>query len=123
MEGFEVVTSDGRNAGRVKEVRGENVIVEHGLLRKKRHAIPKAFVHADEHERVVRLTVSRELIESSPEVEDRPDAKAIAEHYGLAAGESAPATQGDGELPAQPHWRFSRKTLTWSERRINISGS
>ena len=98
MEGYEVVTSDGRNAGRVAEVRGENVIVEHGLLRKKRHAIPKAFVHADEHEQVVRLTVSRELVESSPEIEDRPDAKAIAEHYGLAAGESAPATQGDGEL-------------------------
>src|SRR6266576_5605797 len=98
MEGYEVFTSDGRNAGRVAEVRGENVIVEHGLLRKKRHAIPNAFVHADDHEQVVRLTVSRELVESSPEIEDRPDAKAIAEHYGLAAGERAPETQGDGEL-------------------------
>jgi hypothetical protein len=98
MDGYEVVTSDGRNAGRVVEVRGENVIVEHGLLRKKRHAVPKAFVHADEHEQVVRLTVSRELIESSPEVDERPDAKAIAQHYGLAAGETAPETQGDGEL-------------------------
>jgi hypothetical protein len=98
MDGYEVVTSDGRNAGRVAEVRGENVIVEHGLLRKKRHAVPKAFVHADEHEQVVRLTVSEELIQSSPEVDDRPDAKAIAEHYGLAAGETAPETQGDGEL-------------------------
>src|SRR5438094_8467243 len=98
MEGYEVVTSDGRNAGRVAEVRGENVIVEHGLLRKKRHAIPSAFVHTDDDERVVRLTVSRELVESSPVVEDRPDAKAIAEHYGLAAGERAPETQGAGEL-------------------------
>ena len=68
MEGYEVVTSDGRNAGRVAEVRGENVIVEHGLLRKKRHAIPKAFVHADEHEQVVRLTVSSQLVASSPKV-------------------------------------------------------
>ncbi|TMM20762.1 MAG: DUF2171 domain-containing protein [Actinobacteria bacterium] len=98
MEGYEVVTSDGRNVGRVAEVRGENVIVEHGLLRKKRHAIPSAFVHTDDDERVVRLTVSRELVESSPVVEDRPDAKAIAEHYGLAAGERAPETHGDGEL-------------------------
>src|SRR5204863_3538028 len=98
MEGYEVFTSDGHNAGRVAEVRGENMIVEHGLLRKKRHAIPNAFVHADDAEQVVRLTVSRELVESSPEIEDRPDAKAIAEHYGLAAGESAPVTQGDGEL-------------------------
>ena len=63
MEGYEVVTSDGRNVGRVAEVRGENVIVEHGLLRKKRHAIPSAFVHTDDDERVVRLTVSRELVE------------------------------------------------------------
>jgi hypothetical protein len=87
MQGYEVFTSDGHNAGRVAEVQGGNVIVEHGLLRKKRHAVPNAFVHADDDERVVRLTVSSQLVESSPKIEDRPDEQAIAEHYGLRAGE------------------------------------
>ena len=87
MQGYEVFTSDGHNAGRVAEVQGGNVIVEHGLMRKKRRAVPSAFVHADDDERVVRLTVSRELVESSPKIEDRPDEQAIAEHYGLAAVE------------------------------------
>ena len=82
-------TSDGHSAGRVAEVQGGNVIVEHGLLRKKRRAVPNAFVHADEEERVVRLTVSSKLVESSPKIEDSPDDQAIAEHYGLRAGETA----------------------------------
>jgi hypothetical protein len=89
MQGYEVFTSDGHNAGRVAEVQGGNVIVEHGLLRKKRRAVPNAFVHADDDERVVRLTVSSKLIESSPKVEDGTDEQAIAEHYGLSADEPA----------------------------------
>ena len=89
MQGYEVFTSDGHNAGRVAEVQGENVIVEHGLLRKKRRAVPNAFVHADDNERIVRLTVSSELVASSPKIENGPDEQAIAEHYGLRADEPA----------------------------------
>jgi hypothetical protein len=86
MQGYEVFTSDGHNAGRVAEVQDGNVIVEHGLIRKKRRAVPNAFVHADDDERVIRLTVSSKLLESSPKIEDRPDEQAIAEHYGLRDG-------------------------------------
>ena len=99
MEGYEVITSDEQKAGRVVEVKGDSLIVEHGLLRKTRHAVPKAFADADESEQVVRLTITSELLEASPKVEDGSvDERAVAQHYGLAAGEPAPETRGYGEL-------------------------
>ena len=99
MEGYEVIRSDEQKAGRVVEVKGDNLIVEHGLLRKTRHAVPKVFAGADTSERVVRLSVSSELLEASPKVEDGSvDERAVAEHYGLAAGEPAPESKGYGEL-------------------------
>lgn len=104
MEGYEVISSDERRLGHIVEVRGDNVIVEHGLLRKTRQAIPKPFVHTDESEHVVRLSVSGDVVENSPKVEDESvDERAVAAHYGLAAGETAPETQGYGEvLPDDP---------------------
>src|SRR5919199_5036053 len=99
MEGYEVITSDERKVGRVVEVRGDNVIVEHGLLRKTRQAIPKPFVHTDESEHVVRLSVPSDLVEASPKLEDENiDERAVAAHYGLAAGDPAPETEGYGDL-------------------------
>jgi hypothetical protein len=99
MEGYEVITSDDHKVGRVVEIRGDNVIVEHGLLRKTRQAVPTPFVHADEAEQVVRLSVSSEIVETSPKIEDgRLDEREIARHYGLAAGDPAPETKGYGEL-------------------------
>ena len=101
MEGYDVITSDEQKAGRVVEEKGDNLIVEHGLLRKTRRAVPKVFAEADDSERVVRLTVSNEIVEASPEVEDGSvDQRAVAEHYGLASGEPAPETEGYGELAA-----------------------
>jgi hypothetical protein len=99
MEGYEVITSDDRKAGRVAEVKGDNLIVEHGLLLKRRHAVPKVLAQADESEQVVRLSVSSELVENSPKVDNgQIDQQAVAQHYGLAAGEPAPETEGYGEL-------------------------
>jgi len=99
MEGYEVITSDEKNLGDVVDVKGENLIVERGLLRKSRHAIPKVFAEEDSSEKVVRLTVSEELVDNSPKLEDgEVDERAVAEHYGLAAGDPAPETQGYGEL-------------------------
>jgi hypothetical protein len=95
MEGYEVITSDEKNLGEVVDVKGENLIVERGLLRKSRHAIPKVFAEEDTSEKVVRLTVSEELVDNSPKLEDdEVDERAVAEHYGLAAGDPAPETQG-----------------------------
>ena len=104
MEGYEVITSDDQKVGRVVEVRSDNVIVEHGLLRKSRHAVPTPFVHADESEQVVRLSVSSEIVESSPKIEDgQVDERQVARHYGLAAGDPAPETEGYGDvLPDDP---------------------
>src|ERR1041385_1242263 len=99
MEGYEVITSDEKNLGDVFDVKGESLIVERGLLRKSRHAIPKVFAEEDSSEKVVRLTVSEELVDNSPKLEDgEVDERAVAEHYGLAAGDPAPETQGYGEL-------------------------
>jgi hypothetical protein len=99
MEGYEVITSDEQNLGEVVDVKGENLIVERGLLRKSRHAIPKVFAEENSAEKVVRLTVSEELVDNSPKLEDdEVDERAVAEHYGLAAGDPAPETQGYGEL-------------------------
>ena len=113
MEGYEVITSDDHKAGHVVEVKGDNLIIEHGLLVKKRHAVPKVLAHADESEQVVRLSVSSELVDASPKVDDgQVDQRAVAQHYGLAAGEPAPETEGLGELtPDDPAWSAEQEEL------------
>jgi hypothetical protein len=113
MEGYEVITSDERELGRVVEVTDDNLIVEHGLLRKSRHAIPRAFAKPDVAEQVVRLTVSEDLVSTSPKVDDDSfDERAVAQHYGLAAGETAPETEGYGEvLPDDPAWSAEEEEL------------
>jgi hypothetical protein len=99
MEGYEVITSDDRKAGHVVEIKGDNLIIENGLLLKKRHAVPKVLAHADDSANVVRLSVSSEVVDASPKVDDgQVDQRAVAEHYGLAAGDPAPETEGYGEL-------------------------
>lgn len=110
MEGYEVITSDEAKAGQVVEVRGDMLIVEHGLIFKTRHALPLTFVAPNDAERVVRASVSKDILETSPKVEDgQVDERAVAEHYGLAAGYDSPPTQGEGELVADdPAWGADR---------------
>ena len=99
MEGYEVISSDDQKVGQVTAVKGDNLIVERGLLRKTQHAIPKVFTEEDSSEQVVRLTITEEVVDSSPKLDDgEVDERAVAEHYGLAAGDPAPETQGYGEL-------------------------
>jgi hypothetical protein len=99
MEGYDAIGSDEGKLGHVVEVDGDFVIVEEGHLRKKRYAIPTAFAHADDGEQVVRLTVSKSLVEDSPALKGGElDRRAVAEHYGLAEGYTAPETEGYGEL-------------------------
>jgi hypothetical protein len=107
VEGYEVIGSDGGKVGEVVGVESGLLIVEGGLLRKSRHAVPATFVHADDDERVVRLSLSKELVEDSPAVkdDDELDYRAVAAHYGLAEGEEAPETEGYGDLrPDDPAW-------------------
>lgn len=100
MEGYDVVTSDGENAGHVVRTEDGLLIVEHGTLFKARHALPETFTRVDHDERVVHTTLSKHLIESSPKVGDSVDRAEVAAHYGLAEGVAAPETGGYGELNA-----------------------
>jgi hypothetical protein len=110
VDGYEVITSDGERVGRVVGFLGDSLIVESGRIFKSRRALPGAFVHADDATRTVRTSISKEILRDSPEVEDgRFDARAVAAHYGLAAGYDHPPTEGDGELrPDDPVWTAER---------------
>jgi hypothetical protein len=110
MEGYEVITSDDAKAGHVVEVRGDNLIVEHGTIFKSRHALPRTFVDVDEAGRVVRASVSKQILETSPKLDhDEVDERAVAEHYGLAEGFEEPPTEGYGEtVPDDPAFGAER---------------
>ena len=113
MEGYNVITSDECKLGHVVGTRGDYVVIEHGTLRRTKHAVPKTFVHPDDAEQVVRLTLSKDFVEESPKLKsDEPDERAIAEHYGLAEGSEEPETLGDGELlPDDPAWSAEEQEL------------
>lgn len=103
MEGYEVVTSDGEQVGRVVAQTKGSFVVEHGLFHKSRRAIPRAFAHVDEDARLVRITLAKRVIDESPKVAGDVDDAAVAGYYGLAGGGSSPATEGYGELdPSDP---------------------
>ena len=97
MKGFEVVTNDDCKIGHVLAVQDNHLVIEHGLLKKSRHAVPETFAHSDDSEETVRLSVSKEIVVNSPKLENGSiDTEAVAEHYGL--GEGTPAPEADGEL-------------------------
>jgi hypothetical protein len=104
MEGFSVVTSDDSKFGHVVGREDGHLIIEHGTLKKTKHAVPETFAHVDEAEQTVRLSVPKQIVETSPKLEDDSiDRQAVAEHYGLAEGTPAPQTEGYGDvLPDDP---------------------
>lgn len=105
MKGFDVLTFDGDKAGTVVEKQGQFFVVEQGAIFKHRRALPEIFATVDEAEGVVRTTLSRNLIETAPEVEGQVDERAAARHFGLAAGDDDPETLGYGDLaPDDPAW-------------------
>jgi hypothetical protein len=85
MQGYDVVSSeDEKVIGHVVDKVGANYIVEHGMLRKTKHAVPEQFAHVDEAGERIVLTISKELVEESPKVNGDVDEDAVAAHYGLA---------------------------------------
>ena len=106
MQGYEVRTYDDERAATVVDREGAFLIVEHGVVFKHRRGLPVSLVGVDDDERVVRTTISRELLETAPEVEDGElDVGATERHYGLASGEDAPETLGYGDVsPDDPAW-------------------
>lgn len=101
MDDFDVIDNEDHSVGHVVGEEGNSIILERGTFRKHRHAVPRTFVVVDEEARVVRTTVSKQLIEDSPEVDDDGvDEQAIAAYYGLAGGYDQPDTLGYGEVGA-----------------------
>ena len=105
MDGYEVVTSDDKELGDVVGRIGDSLIVEHGLLRKKKHAVPLAFASTDEDE--------RDRAHDALEGDDRGVAarstttastrRRSRSTTGSPRREDAPATEGYGELePDEP---------------------
>jgi hypothetical protein len=85
MHGYEVVTHDDEKVvGHVVDKVGRNYIVEQGLLRKTKHAVPEDFARLDEAGERLVLTVPKELVDDSPTVNGDVDENAVAAHYGLA---------------------------------------
>ena len=85
MKGYDVVTHDAEKVvGHVVDKSGGNYIVEQGLLRKTRHALPEEFGRIDDEVRRLVITVPKELLEDSPKVNGDLDEDAVAAHYGLA---------------------------------------
>jgi hypothetical protein len=120
MQGYEVRAHDGERVGTVVDREGEYLIVEHGKLFKHRRGLHESFATADDDERVVHTTVSRELLESAPELDDGAfDAQATALHYGLAAGDEAPETLGYGDVaPDDPAWSAEQQ-----EQRLGLESA
>jgi hypothetical protein len=103
MEGYDVVTTEDEKVGKVVGTRGDHLIVESGMLKKSKHALPKAYAEVDESEGVVRTSISKEMLEESPKVHGEADEVEIADYYGLAGGSEAPPTEGYGEtVPDDP---------------------
>jgi hypothetical protein len=97
MDGYTVLTVDDEKVGQVVGRSGENLIVERGSLRKHRHLLPLSFVEPNEGEECVRTTLSKAMIEDSPELHgDDADETEVLRYYGLAGGELEPETEGYG---------------------------
>jgi hypothetical protein len=85
MQGYDVVTHDDEKVvGHVVDKVGRNYIVEQGVLRKTKHALPEDFARLDEEGRRLVITVPKDLLDDSPKVNGDVDEDAVAAHYGLA---------------------------------------
>ena len=112
MEGYDVVTIEDEKVGKVVDTHGDNLIVEQGTIRKSKHALPRTFAEVDEGEKVVRMTVTKDIFCDSPKVNGEVDETAIALHYGLAEDSEAPATEGHDETtPAEQERAQAREQL------------
>jgi len=99
MNGYDMLTVDDDKIGTVVGTHGDYLIVESGLLRKTRHAVPTTFAHPIDDDGIVRVSLSKEIVADSPALhDDELDELAVAQHYGLASGFEQPETEGDGEL-------------------------
>ena len=141
MQGYDVVShEDEKVVGHVVDKVGGNYIVEQGMFRKTKHAVPEQFAHVDEAGERIVLTIPKELVEDSPKVNGDVDEDAVAAHYGLtdtsvdsspgfvdseaveqriATREEVEPTDGIRESPALLGDRYDDTVVERGERRSN----
>ncbi len=90
MDGYDVRTIDDDKVGHVVGTKGGYVVVEHGTILKAKQAVPRELTNVEEADRIVRITVSKDVFADSPKVGDDFDERVIAEYYGVGAGYVAP---------------------------------
>jgi hypothetical protein len=95
MEGYDVVTYDDEKVGTIADASGGYLIVEHGLIRKSKNALPREFAQVNDEAQQVRITIGKEVFLDSPELDGELDERAVREYYGLAPSEG-PGTEGYG---------------------------
>ena len=117
MEGYDVVTIDDEKVGKVVDTHGDHLIVEQGTIRRSKHALPRTFAEVDDGEKVVRMTVTKDIFCDSPKINGEVDETAIATYYGLAGGSETPPIgseqQADraGVTPAQQERAQAREQI------------
>jgi len=85
MKGYEVVShEDEKVIGHVVDKIGTYYLVEHGALRKSKHALPEQFARVDEGAERLVITIPKELLYDSPKVNGEVDEDAVTAHYGLS---------------------------------------
>jgi hypothetical protein len=85
MEGYEVVTLDGKRAGRIVDMEGYFYVVERGWPWRSRRPVPKRFVKPDPGARSVYVGISRSTLSAAPRVTRRGtfDEEAARSFYDL----------------------------------------
>ena len=102
MEGYDVVTIEDEKVGKVAGESGDFLIVEHGLIRKSKNALPRQLAQVEDEAKQVRITVGKETFLDSPELDGELDERAVLGYYGLAPSEG-PGTEGFGATdPGDP---------------------
>lgn len=82
MEDYDVVDIDDSKVGHTVGRHDGYLIIESGTLRKTKHAVPADAAHVDENENVVRLTISKSMVEEGPTIDDETDWQQIGDYYG-----------------------------------------
>jgi hypothetical protein len=110
MEGYDVVSNDDHKVGHVVDQQNGYLIVESGMLRKHRYAVPLDMARTDGDDEVVRLTVSKQMVEEGPTFDDG-DWQAVEDYYGRSS-----------ELEAQAAADIPPADQTRAEMRDSLSG-
>jgi hypothetical protein len=116
MEGYDVISNDDHKVGQVVGTENGYVIVESGMMRKHKYAIPMDMTRTEPGEEVVRLSVSKQLVEEGPTVDDG-DWQSVEDYYGRSAEQEA---QAAADIPPADQSRAEmRESLSGPEKELS----